>query len=180
MRFSILRRHLGGKHPLGCRQIDQRIGIEMRGNDVRPYVRSSPANETIAAGSVRTKIIRQVSPWRPQTQHRENAIEDATVVHPWHSGLKVWIVGDGEVRGTDQGTGREPAGFGRANFPLSNLPEFVAVHESAYGPSRPAEAAQHSGRIRSKADMNRTRMPAGSVANDRGCVETRRRATAIE
>jgi hypothetical protein len=32
-------------------------------------------------------------------------------------GLKVGMVGDGEVRGTDQGVGREPTRFGSADFP---------------------------------------------------------------
>src|SRR5271154_5808235 len=35
---SILCRHLGGKHPLCRFQVDKRIGIEMRGNDICPFI----------------------------------------------------------------------------------------------------------------------------------------------
>src|SRR5262245_7222753 len=37
-RSLLLRRHLRGQHPLGRFDVDQRIGIEVRGDDVRPLV----------------------------------------------------------------------------------------------------------------------------------------------
>src|SRR6516162_8257821 len=40
---------------------------------------------TVVAGGVRTKILRQVSPWRPGAQHPEDAVEDTAIVHPRHA-----------------------------------------------------------------------------------------------
>src|SRR4051812_34465480 len=50
-----------------------------------PDAGASPANETVVAGRVGTEVVRQVAPWRPGTQDPENAIEDTTVVHSWHT-----------------------------------------------------------------------------------------------
>src|SRR5262245_33860663 len=56
-----------------------------RAHDHAPDARSSPANETIVAGRVRTEVVRQVAPWRPGSQDPEDAIEDAAVIHSWHA-----------------------------------------------------------------------------------------------
>jgi hypothetical protein len=52
-------------------------------------------------------------------------------------GLKVWDRRGGEVRGTNR-----TCQFGRADFPPSNLPEFVALHESVHVPFLPFAATQ--------------------------------------
>ena len=44
-------------------------------HDLRPDTSSSPANETIVAGRVGAKVVRQVAPWRPRSQDPEDAIE---------------------------------------------------------------------------------------------------------
>jgi hypothetical protein len=51
----------------------------------RPSARSSPANEAVVASGVRTEVIRQIAPLRPRSQDPEDAIEDATIVHPRHA-----------------------------------------------------------------------------------------------
>ena len=56
-----------------------------RAHDLGPDARSSPANEAIVAGRVRTEVVRQVAPWRPGSQDPEDAIEDAAVIHSWHA-----------------------------------------------------------------------------------------------
>src|SRR5262245_29814883 len=50
-----------------------------------PHARSSPTNEAIVTSCVRTEVVRQVTPWRPGSQDPEDAIEDPTVIHPWHA-----------------------------------------------------------------------------------------------
>ena len=42
-------------------------------------------NEAIVASSVRTEVVRQVAPRRSRSQDPEDALEDTTVVHPWHA-----------------------------------------------------------------------------------------------
>jgi hypothetical protein len=54
-------------------------------HDLGPDARSSPANEAIVTSGVRTEVVRQVAPWRPRSQDPEDAIEDTTVIHPWHA-----------------------------------------------------------------------------------------------
>src|SRR5262249_7986505 len=54
-------------------------------HDLGPDARSSPANEAIIASGVRAKVVWQVAPRCPRSQDPEDAIEDTTVVHPWHA-----------------------------------------------------------------------------------------------
>ena len=56
-----------------------------RAHNLRPDACASPANETVVAGRVRTEVVRQVTPWSPGPQDPEDAIEDTTVIHPWHA-----------------------------------------------------------------------------------------------
>src|SRR5262245_34103326 len=51
-------------------------------HDPTPHPSSTPANEAIVAGGMRTKIVRQVSPRRPRTQHPKDAVKDTTIIHP--------------------------------------------------------------------------------------------------
>src|SRR5262245_16141042 len=53
-------------------------------HDFGPDARSPPANEAIVTSGVRAEVVRHVAPWRPRSQDPEDAIEDATVIHPWH------------------------------------------------------------------------------------------------
>src|SRR5262249_7543117 len=56
-----------------------------RAHDLGPDARSSPANEAIVASGVWAELLRQVAPWRCRSQDPEDAVEDGTVVHPWHA-----------------------------------------------------------------------------------------------
>jgi hypothetical protein len=62
-------------------------------HDPGPDASTPPATETVVAGGVRTKAIRQVSPWDtiwgPGAQHPEDAVDDAAVVHAWHPPWRV-------------------------------------------------------------------------------------------
>ena len=62
-------------------------------HDPSPYARSSPANEAVVASGVRTEVFRQIAPRRPRSQDPEDAIEDATVVHPRHAARFVGSIG---------------------------------------------------------------------------------------
>jgi hypothetical protein len=44
-----------------------------------------PANETIVTSGVGAKGNRQIAPRRAGSQDSEDAVEDTTVVHPWHA-----------------------------------------------------------------------------------------------
>src|SRR5262244_1069845 len=59
-------------------------------HDLGPHARSSPANEPIVAGRVRTEVVRQIAPWRPRSQNPKDAIEDTTVIHSWHAAPLIW------------------------------------------------------------------------------------------
>jgi hypothetical protein len=61
------------------------MGPGERAHDRGPDACSSPTNEAIVAGRVRTKVIRQVAPRCSGSQDPEDSIEDATVVHPWYA-----------------------------------------------------------------------------------------------
>ena len=67
--------HLDGRI-MGARQSFHNLG---------PHARSSPANEAIVAGRVRTEVVRQIAPWRSRSQNPEDAIEDTTIIHPRHA-----------------------------------------------------------------------------------------------
>jgi hypothetical protein len=54
-------------------------------HDRGPNASTPPANEAVIAGGVRTKIPRQLSPWRPGTQYPKDAVEDTAVVRSWHA-----------------------------------------------------------------------------------------------
>src|SRR5262249_19478660 len=54
-------------------------------HDPAPDARSTPTNEAVVAGSVRTERIRQIAPRCPRSQDPEDATEDTTVIHPWHA-----------------------------------------------------------------------------------------------
>src|SRR5262249_8879654 len=41
------------------------VGSGERAHNFGPAPRASPANETVIAGRVRTEVVRQVTPWRP-------------------------------------------------------------------------------------------------------------------
>jgi len=53
--------------------------------ELGPRARPSPTNEAIVAGGVRTEVVRQIAPWRSRSQDPEDAIEDATIIHPRHA-----------------------------------------------------------------------------------------------
>jgi hypothetical protein len=59
-------------------------------HDLGPDASSSPTNEAIVAGRVRTEVNWQVAPWRSGSQDPEDAIEDAAVVHTRHTTRLVW------------------------------------------------------------------------------------------
>jgi len=61
------------------------MGASQSVHDLGPDARPPPANEAIVASSVRTEVVRQVAPRRSRSQDPEDAIEDTTVVHPWHA-----------------------------------------------------------------------------------------------
>ena len=50
-----------------------------------PHARSTPANETIVTSGARAECMRQIAPWWSRSQHPEDAIEDTTVIDPWHA-----------------------------------------------------------------------------------------------
>jgi len=54
-------------------------------HDLDPDARSSPANEAIVAGRVRTEVDWQVAPWRSGLQDPEDGVEDTTVVNSWYA-----------------------------------------------------------------------------------------------
>src|SRR5882672_8096643 len=54
-------------------------------HDLGPDACSSPANEAIVAGRVRTEVDWQVAPRCSRSQDPEDAIENTTVIHPWHA-----------------------------------------------------------------------------------------------
>jgi tetratricopeptide (TPR) repeat protein len=50
--------------------------------DAAPDTSPPPADETVIAGRVRTKMIRQIAPRCPGSQDPEDAVEDTSVVYP--------------------------------------------------------------------------------------------------
>src|SRR6516225_5972868 len=50
--------------------------------DVAPDTSPPPADETVIAGRVRAKMIRQIAPRCPGSQDPEDAVEDTSVVYP--------------------------------------------------------------------------------------------------
>src|SRR5215204_3423545 len=51
-------------------------------DDAAPDTGSPPADETVIAGRVRAKMIRQIAPRCPRSQDPEDAVEDTSVVYP--------------------------------------------------------------------------------------------------
>ena len=47
-----------------------------------PYASPAPANETIVAGGVWAKVLRQIAPWCAGPQYPKDAVEHAPVIHP--------------------------------------------------------------------------------------------------
>jgi hypothetical protein len=66
------------------------MGVGECAHDLGPHARSSPANEPIVAGRVRTEVVRQIAPWRPRSQNPKDAIEYTTVIHSWHAARLTW------------------------------------------------------------------------------------------
>ncbi|GGI33945.1 hypothetical protein GCM10010987_76920 [Bradyrhizobium guangdongense] len=58
------------------------MGSGKRVDDAAPDASPLPADETVTAGRVRAKMIRQIAPRCPGSQDPEDAMEDTTVVHP--------------------------------------------------------------------------------------------------
>src|SRR5215471_6358275 len=50
--------------------------------DAAPDTNPPPADETVIAGRVRAKMIRQIAPRCPGSQDPEDAVEDTSVVYP--------------------------------------------------------------------------------------------------
>ena len=50
-----------------------------------PYASPAPANESIVAGGVWAKVLRQIAPWRSRTQDPEDAVEHAAVIYTWNA-----------------------------------------------------------------------------------------------
>ena len=50
--------------------------------DAAPDTSPPPADETVIAGRVRAKMIRQIAPRCPGSQDPEDAVEDTSVVYP--------------------------------------------------------------------------------------------------
>ena len=66
-------------------RIDHRIGIMICGQRVHklvPYASPALANETIVAGGVWSKLLRQIAPWCAGPQYPKDAVEHAPVIHP--------------------------------------------------------------------------------------------------
>ena len=61
------------------------MGVRHCAHELGPYARPTPPNEAIVAGRVRTKVAREITPWRARSQDPEDAIEDAAVIHSWHA-----------------------------------------------------------------------------------------------
>ena len=51
-------------------------------DDAAPDTSPSPADETVVAGRVRAKMIRQIAPRCPGSQDLEDAVEHTSVVYP--------------------------------------------------------------------------------------------------
>jgi hypothetical protein len=45
----------------------------------------SPANEAVVAGSARAVAFEQIAPGRTRFQGSKDAVENASVVHPWNT-----------------------------------------------------------------------------------------------
>jgi DDE superfamily endonuclease len=58
------------------------MGASQSVHNLGLHARSSPANEAIVAGRVRTEVFRQIAPWRSRSQDPEDAVKDAAVVYP--------------------------------------------------------------------------------------------------
>jgi hypothetical protein len=69
------------------------MGAGQSVHDLGPHARPSPANEAIVAGRVRTEDVWQIAPRRPRSQDPEDAIEDTTVINPWHAARFVGSIG---------------------------------------------------------------------------------------
>src|ERR1041384_549385 len=61
------------------------MGAGQRVHNADPDASSSPTNEAIVAGRVRTEVDWQVAPRCSRSEDPEDAIEDTTVIHPWHA-----------------------------------------------------------------------------------------------
>jgi hypothetical protein len=57
--------------------------------DAAPDTSPPPADETVIAGRVRTKMIWQITPGCPGSQDPEDAVEDTPVVYPRNA---TWLV----------------------------------------------------------------------------------------
>ena len=58
------------------------MGSGKRFYDAAPDTSPPPADETVIAGRVRAKMIRQIAPRCPGLQDPEDAVEDTPVVYP--------------------------------------------------------------------------------------------------
>src|SRR5438445_8885286 len=61
------------------------MGAGQCAHDLGPDASSSPANKAIVASGVRTEVVWQVAPRCPRSQDPEDAVEDTTVIYPWHT-----------------------------------------------------------------------------------------------
>src|SRR5262245_8965362 len=96
-----------------------------------PDTSTPPANEAIVAGGVGAEADGQIAPWRPRLQDPEEAVEDTTIVHPWHAARLVrqhrlvgspLIVGEfvGMIRGSKFGSLNQGPALS-LNMPLSQV-----------------------------------------------------------
>src|SRR5262245_45291572 len=116
--------------------------------DTAPDTSPPPADETVIAGRVRAKMIRQIALGRPRSQDPENTVKDTSVVYPRNATRLV------RQHGLDGGP-----------FIIS---EFVA-HDS----SPQFGSLNHRGlangnvrRLRAEADINLPTIPDQTVEND--------------
>jgi hypothetical protein len=131
------------------------MGGGQRVHDAAPNASPSPANEAVVAGGVRTEVIGQVAPWCSGSQHPEDAIEDAPVIHPWHAAR---LVRQHRLDGCPFVVGKFVAHDSSPRFRGLN-------HDPRAGLNEPS-IRHHLCRFWSKPDINRLTRPAGSVEND--------------
>ena len=122
--------------------------------DAAPDTSPPPADETVIAGRVRAKMIRQIAPRCPGSQDPEDAVEDTSVVYQRNATRLVW-------------QHRSYGGpFIVGEFVAHVDPPVWEIESRGVGPSATLLARPRFGAHRVEADINLPTTPVESVEND--------------
>ena len=120
--------------------------------DAAPDTSPPPADDTVIAGRVRTKMIRQIAPRCPGSQDPEDAVEDTSVVYPRNATRPIRQHGlDGSPF-----TIREFVAHGSS-------PQFGSLNHGGLAESNLSRSPWRFG---AEADINQPTTPAETVEND--------------